>query len=255
MALLEAMMRIQPFTCGISALRVHSARYAGTYRRTLEPMKFSFRPDSRRTLLVWLLALGLLFAAVALFLELAEDVWLNEGFAWDVTMMRGIHGLSRPWLDRLFRLITETGGGLIMLPVLGAAIWFWWHKQRTVTWLVLASFAGALLLNSQLKLLFARPRPDIFPPLVVEHSYSFPSGHTMSAAAVYGLWALLLWQRRRYGWALVAGLWVPLVALSRVYLGAHYPSDVLASLALGTIWLVIVWFTYTGQHVNPASNS
>lgn len=216
-------------------------------------MKLSFRPDSRRTLIVWLLALVLLFVAAALFLELAEDVWLNEGLAWDATVMLAVHKLSRPWLDRLFWLITETGGALTIVPVVATATWFWWRKQRMVTFLVLASFGGMLVLNSQLKLLFARARPNIFPPLVVEHSYSFPSGHTMSAVAVYGLFALLLWQRRRYGWAILAGLWVPLVALSRVYLGAHYPSDVLASLALGTIWLVIVWFTYTGQHVNRAS--
>ncbi|MEJ2747455.1 MAG: phosphatase PAP2 family protein, partial [Anaerolineae bacterium] len=178
-------------------------------------MKFSFRPNSRRTFIVWLVALGLLFTAVTLFLELAEDVWLNEGFAWDATIMLAIHSLSRPWLDKLFWLITQTGGPLIILPVVGPAVWFWRHNQRMVTGLVLASFGGTFLLNSLLKLLFARPRPNIFPPLVVEHSYSFPSGHTMSAAAVYGLLALLLWQRRRYGWAVGAGLWVPLVALSR----------------------------------------
>ena len=68
-------------------------------------MKFSFRPNSRRTFIVWLVALGLLFTAVALFLELAEDVWLNEGFAWDATIMLAIHNLSRPWLDKLFWLI------------------------------------------------------------------------------------------------------------------------------------------------------
>ncbi len=119
--------------------------------------------------------------------------------------------------------------------------------------LFIVSFVGTFLLNSLLKFIFARPRPDLFPPLVVEHSYSFPSGHTMSAIAYFGLLALVLWQRGRRGWAVLAGLWVPLVALSRVYLGAHYPSDVLASLAIGTIWLVIVWFAYTGHHVNHSS--
>ena len=109
---------------------------------------------------------------------------------------------------------------------------------------------GNVILNSLLKLLFARPRPNLFPPVVTETSFSFPSGHAMTAVAVYGLLSLLLWQRGRHSWALLAGLWVPLVALSRVYLGVHYPSDVLASLALGTVWLVIVWFGYTGQHVN-----
>lgn len=213
-------------------------------------MNLSIRPDSRRTLFVWLVALGVLFAAVTLFLELAEDVWLNEVFVWDATIMLDIHSLNQPWLDKLFWLITQTGGPLIILPAAGTAVWFRRHNDRLTTRLVLASFGGTLLLNTVLKLLFARPRPNLFPPLVVENSYSFPSGHTMAAAAVYGLLALLLWQRGRYGWAIGAALWVLLIALSRVYLGAHYPSDVLASLALGTIWLVIVWFTKTGQHVN-----
>ena len=211
-------------------------------------MNGSFRLHSRHKVVVWLIALGLLFAAVALFLELAEDVWLNEGFTWDATVMLGIHTLSRPWLDKLSWLITQTGGPLIVLPVAGTAAWFWRHAQQKVTWLVLASFGGALLLNTLLKLLFARPRPNVFPPLTTETSYSFPSGHAMAAVAVYGLLALLLWRRAKRGWAVLAGAWVPLVALSRVYLGVHYPSDVLASLALGTIWLIIVWFTHIGQH-------
>jgi len=88
----------------------------------------------------------------------------------------------------------------------------------------------------------------VFPPLTTETSYSFPSGHAMAAVAVYGVLALLLWQRGKRGWAVLAGAWVPLVAISRVYLGVHYPSDVLASLALGTIWLIIVWFTHIGQN-------
>jgi undecaprenyl-diphosphatase len=91
-----------------------------------------------------------------------------------------------------------------------------------------------------LKLLFARPRPNVFPPLTLETSFSFPSGHTMAAVAFYGLIAILLWRDHHYGWALLPGLWVPLVALSRIYLGVHYPSDVLASLAVGTIWLALI---------------
>jgi len=213
-------------------------------------MNLSFRPHSRRQFIVWVVTLGLLLTAVSLFLELAEDVWLNEGFTWDATVMLGIHRLSQPWLDSLFWLVTQTAGAYSVLLVVGTAVYFWWHGDRATMQLVLASFGGSFLLNSLLKLLFARPRPNLFPPLVTETSYSFPSGHAMSAVAVYGLLALLLWQRGRYAWAILAGFWVPLVALSRVYLGVHYPSDVLASLALGTVWFVIVWFTYTGQHVN-----
>jgi len=120
-------------------------------------MKGSFRPRYRHKAVVSLVALGLLFAAVAIFLELAEDVWLNEGFTWDVTLMLDIHAPSRPWLDKLFLLITQTGGPLIVLPLVGTAVWFWRHGQPKVTWLVLVSFGGTLLLNSLLKLIFARP--------------------------------------------------------------------------------------------------
>ena len=211
-----------------------------------------FRTRSRRDFVVWLAALGLLLTAVTLFLELSEDVWLHEGFTWDVPIMLGIHRQSQPWLDRLSWLITQTAGSLVVLPLVGTAVWFWRHGERPKTWLVMASFGGTLLLNSLLKLLFARPRPDVFPPLTSETTYSFPSGHTMAAVAVYGLLTLFLWQRGKYIWAILPGLWVPLVALSRVYLGVHYPSDVLASLALGTIWLVIVWLTHTGQHVSQS---
>ncbi|MCA9948065.1 MAG: phosphatase PAP2 family protein [Anaerolineales bacterium] len=183
---------------------------------------------------------------------LAEDIWLNEGFAWDTTLMLGIHSLSQPWLNKVFWLITQTAGPLIVVLVAITAVWFWWHDEKTTALLFIVSFVGTFLLNSLLKFIFARPRPDLFPPLVVEHSYSFPSGHTMSAIAYFGLLALVLWQKGHRGWAILAGAWGPLVALSRVYLGAHYPSDVLASLAIGTIWLVIVWFAYTGHHVNQS---
>jgi membrane-associated phospholipid phosphatase len=213
-------------------------------------MNLSFRPQSRRQLIVWLAALILLLTAVLLFLELAEDVWLNEGFQWDATLILGIHSLSQPWLDKFFWLVTQTAGPFIVVLVGITAVWFWWHGERTIALLFIVSFVGTFLLNSLLKIIFSRPRPDLFPPIVVEHSYSFPSGHTMSAIAYYGLLALVLWQRGRRGWAVLAGLWVPSVAFSRVYLGAHYPSDVLASLAIGTIWLVIVWFVYTGHHID-----
>jgi len=104
----------------------------------------------------------------------------------------------------------------------------------------LVSFGGTVALNIMLKALFTRPRLQLFPPLVVETSFSFPSGHTMVAVAFYGLISILLWRKRQYAWAILAGVWVFLVGLSRIYLGVHYPSDVLASLAVGTIWLVLI---------------
>jgi undecaprenyl-diphosphatase len=88
--------------------------------------------------------------------------------------------------------------------------------------------------------------------LVVEHTASFPSGHTLAAVSFYGLLSVLLWERGHRMLSVISGVWVLLIAISRVYLGAHYPSDVLVSLALGTILLFITLFTY--KRLNNASS-
>jgi undecaprenyl-diphosphatase len=108
--------------------------------------------------------------------------------------------------------------------------------------MLIVSLIASQIISLLLKYRFDRPRPDVFPPLVVEHTGSFPSGHTLTAVAVYGLISVLLWQRGHRFLSIISGIWVFLIALSRVYLGAHYPSDVLASLALGTILLIIILF-------------
>jgi undecaprenyl-diphosphatase len=89
---------------------------------------------------------------------------------------------------------------------------------------------------------YARPRQEVIPPLTAEHTYSFPSGHSLTAVAVYGFAAILLWQRGHRVLAVLSGIWVFMIGFSRVYLCAHYPSDVLASYAAGTILLIIVLF-------------
>lgn len=200
--------------------------------------------------MIWSVVLLLFLLATKLFWELAEDVYQREALGWDIQVMLGVHELSQPWLDELFWLITLTGGPLILLPLGLIAIYLWRQGKQRRALLFVVSFLGTSLLNSLLKTFFARPRPALFPTRVISPGYSFPSGHAMAAAAFFGMLALFLWQQGRYGWALLAAAWVPVVAFSRVYLGAHFPSDVLASLALGTIWLIIVWSTYTGQHIS-----
>lgn len=203
--------------------------------------------STTRLLLRWLIWMAVIASLAIIFARLATDVWFQEDFAWDAQVMLAIHTLSRPWLDSVVRAITLTGGELAAVIALGVVVWRWRvHRLRPHERLdaatVLIAFGGAVCINAALKLLFARPRPAVFPPLVSESSYSFPSGHAVAAVALYGLLAVLLWRRGRYGWAIFSGAWVVVVALSRVYLGVHYPSDVLASLAHGTLWLIVVLF-------------
>ncbi|MBX3051015.1 MAG: phosphatase PAP2 family protein [Caldilineaceae bacterium] len=196
----------------------------------------------------WLPALLLVIAASAIFIDLAGDVWLREGFAWDVPLILAIHAYSAPWLDAVMIAITQLGMYGAGLAALGVSLWMWRRHDRMHVWALWASFGGAVVINTALKILFARPRPTIFPPLMVEHSYSFPSGHTIAATALYGFLTLLLWHNRQRFYAVLVALTIPLVALSRVYLGVHYPSDVLGALAVGIVWLALVWVIHLRFH-------
>jgi membrane-associated phospholipid phosphatase len=187
-----------------------------------------------------LLKLLLVFALACIFLELAGDVWLREGFSWDRPILLAIHQAGTPLFDFLFRMISVMVGILIPLPLGLICYWFWYHQMRHNALTIVFSVIGMSIMTTLLKLIFQRPRPEVFPPLVTETSYSFPSGHTGSAVALFGLAGIYFWRANRRLYAVFCWIWVPLVMLSRVYLGVHYPSDVLASLALGIIWIIIL---------------
>ncbi len=206
----------------------------------------------------WLAGLVVVLALGASFTELAEDVWFREGFVWDAPLILALHQLSQPWLDTAMRIITQTGeGGAIALAlVLGG--WFLWRRRRLDAATVVISFVGAAAINTVLKLLLARPRPALFPPLVAESGFSFPSGHVTAAVAVYGLLAVFLWWQRHRAWAIASGAWVLVVAVSRIYLGVHYPSDTLGSLTFATLWLLMVfavraWYARRGEQASGAA--
>jgi len=108
--------------------------------------------------------------------------------------------------------------------------------------LILANIALGALFNQVLKLVFRRPRPDVL-KLVEQSGYSFPSGHAMNSVIFYGLAAYLLVRHgrhpARYLFAGIIAVMVLLIGLSRIYLGVHYASDVLAGFIIGAGWLII----------------
>lgn len=191
----------------------------------------------------WWRIWGLGLAAVALlgiFGALAEDVWMKESFSWDAPLMLAVHRLSAPWLDQFMIFITRIGSpGLYLLTPL-TILWLWRRRRHHAAIALAVSVAGAGLLSAALKIIFARPRPAVFPPLTVESTYSFPSGHTLVSIAYFGFIAYLLLQEKHRVAALVASLLAVLIAVSRIYLGVHYPSDVLGSLSIGLLWLGVV---------------
>ena len=202
----------------------------------------TFKPgSSEKSFVRWLPKLSLVLFLVVVFTALAEDVWFRESFAWDAPFIQAIHQVSNPLLDILMLFVTQTGEAGAIATVAILVVWFAWKGRRIDALSMITSFGGAALLNTLLKLFFARPRPLLLPHLVLETDFSFPSGHVTSSVAVYGFLAILLWRSKYRLWALFAGAWVLLVAISRVYLGVHYPSDSLAALAFGSLWLMAVY--------------
>lgn len=112
---------------------------------------------------------------------------------------------------------------------------------------VIVTMGGGSVLNILLKHYFQRQRPVLENPLVTLSSYGFPSGHTMGATLLYGLLALLIAHSSRWAWShrlfafCSAALLIALVGASRIYLGAHYLTDVLGAIALGLAWLAFCW--------------
>ncbi len=150
------------------------------------------------------------------------------------------------WLTEGFRVLTNLAGGLVTTVVIAALIVYALTKRRFLdgAFLLLAA-SSAQVVNTCLKLLFARARPDSADFLVQAGGFAFPSGHAMKAVVAYGLTALMLLRWRVVRSVPAATAAVALVSLgagvSRVYLGVHWPTDVLGGWIVGAVWLALCW--------------
>jgi undecaprenyl-diphosphatase len=218
---------------------------------SLQRQSFWSRRLDRQHPLGFGLTLGVLVAVVALgcFTILAVAVQSqSELVRLDQAWATGLHeqAKSSPWTIHLFLAITHAGHWLTLtiLTSLVAAILFWRrHYLLAIVWV--AGVAGGGMVDGLLKLAFQRQRPQFPDPIVTESTTSFPSGHSMGSLVAYGLLAYLCVRlfppgpRRRM---LVAALAVCIFAIgfSRMYLGAHFFSDVLGGFAAGICWLALV---------------
>jgi undecaprenyl-diphosphatase len=192
-----------------------------------------------------LLLLGLV-ATSAVMLTLAE---VHEHLGgprmerWDDHIQDRVHGDATPGLTRVMFALTWIGSPEVLgpaIPLLAAVLWWRGLRRAPVVWL--ASTGGAVVLATLLKLHFRRVRPDLPWAFVHEPSYSFPSGHSVCAVVVYGTLILLGMRHLRRTWlrvtvCAVAGTLILGIGVSRIYLGAHYPSDVAAGYFVGAVWL------------------
>lgn len=179
--------------------------------------------------------------SLACFTGLAVAVGTGSSLVFDAPVMIAIASARSEFLDAVMRTITWAGSYAAALATAAAAAFLWRVRgSADLAFRIVVAVGGAAACNTALKVLFARPRPDIVPLLVTPTTYSFPSGHVAVALAIYGTLAVLLWRRARRASAVSLCAVIALVALSRIYLGVHYPSDVLGSLTLGIPWLYLV---------------
>ena len=203
---------------------------------------------------VWLTALVAALVAYFLF-ELTGEVLEGETRALDegvLLMLRDPADRSLPvgptWLTKMMVDITALGGVTVLtLLVTSVVVYLALRRKFRTAAFVTVSILGGWLVSSALKLGVARPRPDLVPHLVEVYDLSFPSGHAMLSAITYLTLGAMLSRIEeqpslRYFFPLVAVVLTLLIGLSRIYLGVHYPTDVLGGWAAGTVWACGSWF-------------
>jgi membrane protein DedA with SNARE-associated domain len=209
------------------------------------------RPEARALLLIGALLIG----STWLFLGVLEDVVTGDPL---VRVDQGLHqlmqGLRTPWGDKVMVFVTELGdGAVISLVAVAVLAWFMWRKNWRAAGYWAAALGFGQITTIMIKLVLQRPRPlaDLYNGL---STYAFPSGHATMSMVAYGFLAALLAGHfaRPHRWIVyaVATLLISVIATSRLYLGAHWLSDVIGGMSLGLAWVCLLAIAY---YRHPAS--
>jgi len=185
-----------------------------------------------------------MIGATWLFAVIAENVVTADRLTViDADVTAWLHAHRTPLVTAVLMVITHLHG-TVAATILTIGAFFLMRRRgyRAQALAMVLSVFGGMLLNVTLKNVFLRARPHFDNPILTLTSYGFPSGHTMMATCFYGaLGAIAIANLRKWGWRVVAGVaasfMILLVGFSRIYVGAHYLSDVLGAMAEGLVWL------------------
>lgn len=189
------------------------------------------------------------------FISLAGEVIAGDTRAFDEALLLSLRTtdpadpIGPVWFEEAVRDCTALGSAavLLLLSFITIGILCLQGKHRPAA-LIAAAIAGGIVLSTLLKLGFDRPRPELVPHGMVVYTHSFPSSHSMMSATTYLTMGALLARvqprrRQKIFTFTVALLLTILVGMSRVYLGVHWPTDVLAGWAAGATWAALCWLT------------
>lgn len=188
-------------------------------------------------------ALIVVAIAVVAFVWLADEVLEQEFATMNRDVLLWVHSFGSPTWDRLVLMLTTLGSvvGLTIMTLTLAALFLRYRRHLDAITL-LAVMVGGGILSMVLKLAFRQIRPQVFPPLLKEVNFSFPSGHSLMSFCLWGfiaVWLLMQAPREPWRWlvAMVCLAIAALVALSRLYIGVHWPTDIVAGMVVATFWV------------------
>jgi membrane-associated phospholipid phosphatase len=186
----------------------------------------------------WLIVYLVILGVVA---WLSTEVWEKETFSFDRSFLLWLHQFANPQLDRLFLFFTALGDPPTVVTIfLITIVWLILKRHYTDGIRFAIACAGGVVINQEMKLFFAKPRPELWPRLITDTTFSFPSGHAVGSMIIYGFMAYILAKKLReyklYIYA-IASTVIIATGLSRLYLGIHYPTDVIAGYGVGILWL------------------
>ena len=187
-------------------------------------------------------AFGLFLIPMFLFIQLADEVRDRETLPIDEAILRMVNESSSPFLDSFVVGFTQLGDILgVFVLTLGIALLLWIRSKQRSAAVIVVGVAGAGLLNVLLKTVFQRDRPELWERIITENSYSFPSGHAMASSALAISMIVVFWPTRwRWLVTMVSLTYMVGIGLTRLYLGVHYPTDVIAGWIVSGAWIALV---------------
>lgn len=190
--------------------------------------------------------LSIIFAAS--FALIAKNIIEQKVFAVDNLILEWIRSIANSGLDQFF--VTFTHIGEVMFVAIAALVlisYYFYKKQHLNALTVLLLVGGSIVTNTIFKLIFHRIRPDLWVDLIPETGFSFPSGHAMLSTSLLASIVIILWNKP-YKWLIlcIATILAVIVGVSRLYIGAHYPSDIIAG------WCVVLSLTFAAAAIRNA---
>ncbi|GEN84150.1 phosphatidylglycerophosphatase B [Sporosarcina luteola] len=191
------------------------------------------------------IAILLCILFTGIFVFLAVGISRDTMIGFDRPIIQTVQGWEASWLTPIMNAFTLIGStkAVMFLIIAVTALLYWVFRARSSAYFFFFALIGTGVLNQSLKIIFKRARPE-FHRLAEATGYSFPSGHTMMAFSLYTMAVILLWRQLRTTTAKIvllafAVFMFGMIAISRIYLGVHYPSDIAGGISASAFWIIL----------------